>query len=157
MQNKKKANWGSLARLLRFLWQDYKLSLSIAFVLIVVASLATVNLTASIQSLVDVYVQPMLKSGSHDFGPLLRFLTSVAVFCLIGVIANYVSSLLMATISQDSLRSLRNQLFARMQKLPVRYFDTHQHGDIMSIYTNDIDALRQAVEQSIPRLLPLSG
>ena len=85
MQNKKKANWGSLARLLRFLWQDYKLSLSIAFVLIVVASLATVNLTASIQSLVDVYVQPMLKSGSHDFGPLLRFLTSVAVFCLIGV------------------------------------------------------------------------
>ena len=107
MQNKKKANWGSLARLLRFLWQDYKLSLSIAFVLIVVASLATVNLTASIQSLVDVYVQPMLKSGSHDFGPLLRFLTSVGVFCLIGVIANYVSSLLMATISQDSLRSLR--------------------------------------------------
>ena len=153
MQNKKKANWGSLARLLRFLWQDYKLSLSIAFILIVVASLATVNLTASIQSLVDVYVQPMLKSGSHDFGPLLRFLTSVAVFCLIGVIANYVSSLLMATISQDSLRSLRNQLFARMQKLPVRYFDTHQHGDIMSIYTNDIDALRQAVEQSIPQLL----
>ena len=76
MQNKKKANWGSLARLLRFLWQDYKLSLSIAFVLIVVASLATVNLTASIQSLVDVYVQPMLKSGSHDFGPLLHFLTS---------------------------------------------------------------------------------
>ena len=70
MQNKKKANWGSLARLLRFLWQDYKLSLSIAFVLIVVASLATVNLTASIQSLVDVYVQPMLKSGSRDFGPL---------------------------------------------------------------------------------------
>ena len=153
MQNKKKANWGSLARLLRFLWQDYKLSLSIAFILIVVASLATVNLTASIQSLVDVYVQPMLKSGSHDFGPLLHFLTSVAVFCLIGVIANYVSSLLMATISQDSLRSLRNQLFARMQKLPVRYFDTHQHGDIMSIYTNDIDALRQAVEQSIPQLL----
>lgn len=153
MQNKKKANWGSLARLLRFLWQDYKLSLSIAFVLIVVASLATVNLTASIQSLVDVYVQPMLKSGSHDFGPLLRFLTSVGVFCLIGVVANYVASLLMATISQDSLRSLRNQLFARMQKLSVRYFDTHQHGDIMSIYTNDIDALRQAVEQSIPQLL----
>ena len=82
MQNKKKANWGSLARLLRFLWQDYKLSLSIAFVLIVVASLATVNLTASIQSLVDVYVQPMLKSGSHDFGPLLRCLTSVGGFCL---------------------------------------------------------------------------
>ena len=99
MQNKKKANWGSLARLLRFLWQDYKLSLSIAFVLIVVASLATVNLTSSIQSLVDVYVQPMLKSGSHDFGPLLRFLTSVGVFCLIGVVANYVASLLMATIS----------------------------------------------------------
>ena len=147
------AIWCSLARLIRFFWLDYKLSLSIAFVLIVVAALATGNLTASIQSLVDVYVQPMLKSGSHDFGPLLRFLTSVGVFCLIGVVANYVASLLMATISQDSLRSLRNQLFARMQKLPIRYFDTHQHGDIMSIYTNDIDALRQAIEQSIPQLL----
>ena len=153
MQNKKKASWGSLARLLRFLWQDYKLSLSISFILIVVASLATVNLTASIQSLVDVYVQPMVKSGSHNFGALLRFLTSVGIFCLIGVVANYVASLLMATISQDSLRSLRNQLFARMQKLPIRYFDTHKHGDIMSIYTNDIDALRQAIEQSIPQLL----
>ena len=117
MQNKKKANWGSLARLLRFLWQDYKLSLSIAFVLIVVASLATVNLTASIQSLVDVYVQPMLKSGSHDFGPLLRFLTSVAVFCLIGVIANYVSSLrkiLCVPFVISSLLACKSSLFATL-------------------------------------------
>ena len=83
----------------------------------------------------------------------LSFLTRVGLICLIGVLANYGFTLIMATISQDSLRSLRNQLFARMQKLPVRYFDTHQHGDTMSIYTNDIDALRQAIEQSIPQLL----
>ena len=94
----------------------------------------------------------MLQTGSSDFGPLRDFLLGLALFCLVGVIANYGFSIMMATISQDALRSLRNQLFERMQKLPVKYFDTHPHGDIMSIYTNDIDALRQAIEQSIPQL-----
>ena len=150
MKTKKKANLGSILRLLDFLWKNYKVSLIVSFILIILSSLATVNVTASIQSLVDVYVEPMLSSNSHDFGPLLSFLTRVGLICLIGVLANYGFTLIMATVSQDSLRSLRNQLFARMQKLPVRYFDTHQHGDIMSIYTNDIDALRQAIEQSIP-------
>ena len=153
MQNKKKASWGSIARLLKYMWRDYKFWLSLSFVLIVFASLATVYLTSSIRILVDVYVQPLLQSGSRDFAPLLQFLLGVGIFCALGVVANYVSSLIMATLSQDTLRSLRNQLFARMQKLPVKYFDTHQHGDIMSIYTNDIDALRQAIEQSIPQLL----
>ncbi|MEO3170989.1 ABC transporter ATP-binding protein [Streptococcus parasanguinis] len=153
MKTKKKANLGSILRLLDFLWKNYKVSLIVSFILIILSSLATVNVTASIQSLVDVYVQPMLSSNSHDFGPLLSFLTRVGLICLIGVLANYGFTLIMATVSQDALRSLRNQLFARMQKLPVRYFDTHQHGDIMSIYTNDIDALRQAIEQSIPQLL----
>lgn len=153
MQNKKKAGWGSIARLLRYMWRDYKFWLSLSFVLIVFASLATVYLTSSIRTLVDVYVQPLLQSDSRDFGPLLQFLTGVGIFCALGVVANYASSLIMATLSQDTLRSLRNQLFARMQKLPVKYFDTHQYGDIMSIYTNDIDALRQAIEQSIPQLL----
>ena len=153
MKTKKKANLGSILRLLDFLWKNYKLSLIISSILIVLSSLATVNVIASIQSLVDVYVEPMLTSNSHDFGPLLSFLMRVGLICLIGVLANYGFTLIMATVSQDSLRSLRNQLFARMQKLPVRYFDTHQHGDIMSIYTNDIDALRQAIEQSIPQLI----
>jgi hypothetical protein len=94
----------------------------------------------------------MLQTGSSDFGPLRDFLLGLALFCLVGIIANYGFSIMMATISQDALRSLRNQLFERMQKLPVKYFDTHPHGDIMSIYTNDIDALRQAIEQSIPQL-----
>lgn len=132
MKTKKKANLGSLLRLLNFLWKNYKLSLIVSFILIVLSSLATVNVTASIQSLVDVYVEPMLTSNSQDFGPLLFFLMRVGLICLIGVLANYGFTLIMATVSQDSLRSLRNQLFARMQKLPVRYFDTHQHGDIMS-------------------------
>ena len=126
MNTKKKANLGSILRLLDFLWKNYKVSLIISTILIVLSSLATVNVTASIQSLVDVYVEPMLKSNSHDFGPLLSFLTRVGLICLIGVLANYGFTLIMATVSQDSLRSLRNQLFARMQKLPVRYFDTHQ-------------------------------
>ena len=153
MENKKRrGDWTSIVRLLKFMWQDYKWVLLVSAVLIVVSALVTVNLTSSIRSLVDNFVQPMLQTGSSDFGPLRDFLLDLALFCLVGVIANYGFSIMMATISQDALRSLRNQLFERMQKLPVKYFDTHPHGDIMSIYTNDIDALRQAIEQSIPQL-----
>lgn len=153
MENKKRrGDWSSIARLLKFMWQDYKWVLLVSAVLIVISALATVNLTSSIRSLVDNFVQPMLQTGSSDFGPLRDFLVGLALFCLVGLLANYGFSIMMATISQDALRSLRNQLFERMQKLPVKYFDTHPHGDIMSIYTNDIDALRQAIEQSIPQL-----
>lgn len=153
MENKKRrGDWSSIVRLLKFMWQDYKWVLLVSAVLIVVSALATVNLTSSIRSLVDNFVQPMLQTGSSDFGPLRDFLVGLALFCLVGLLANYGFSIMMATISQDALRSLRNQLFERMQKLPVKYFDTHPHGDIMSIYTNDIDALRQAIEQSIPQL-----
>ena len=153
MENKKKrGDWTSIVRLLKFMWQDYKWVLLVSAVLIVISALVTVNLTSSIRSLVDNFVQPMLQTGSSDFGPLRDFLLGLALFCLVGVMANYGFSIMMATISQDALRSLRNQLFERMQKLPVKYFDTHPHGDIMSIYTNDIDALRQAIEQSIPQL-----
>lgn len=153
MENKKRrGDWSSIIRLLKFMWQDYKWVLLVSAVLIVISALVTVNLTSSIRSLVDNFVQPMLQTGSSDFGPLRDFLLGLALFCLVGIIANYGFSIMMATISQDALRSLRNQLFERMQKLPVKYFDTHPHGDIMSIYTNDIDALRQAIEQSIPQL-----
>ena len=153
MENKKRrGDWSSIIRLLKFMWQDYKWVLLVSAVLIVISALTTVNLTSSIRSLVDNFVQPMLQTGSSDFGPLRDFLLGLALFCLVGVIANYGFSIMMDTISQDALRSLRNQLFERMQKLPVKYFDTHPHGDIMSIYTNDIDALRQAIEQSIPQL-----
>ena len=153
MENKKRrGDWSSIIRLLKFMWQDYKWVLLVSSVLIVISALATVNLTSSIRSLVDNFVQPMLQTGSSDFGPLRDFLVGLALFCLVGLLANYGFSIMMATISQDALRSLRNQLFERMQKLPVKYFDTHPHGDIMSIYTNDIDALRQAIEQSIPQL-----
>lgn len=153
MENKKRrGDWSSIVRLLKFMWQDYKWVLLVSAVLIVVSALATVNLTSSIRSLVDNFVQPMLQTGSSDFGPLRDFLVGLALFCLVGLLANYGFSIMMATISQDALRSLRNQLFERMQKLPVKYFDTHPHGDIMSIYTNDIDALRQAIEHSIPQL-----
>ena len=153
MENKKRrGDWSSIIRLLKFMWQDYKWVLLVSAVLIVISALVTVNLTSSIRSLVDNFVQPMLQTGSSDFGPLRDFLVGLALFCLVGLLANYGFSIMMATISQDALRSLRNQLFERMQKLPVKYFDTHPHGDIMSIYTNDIDALRQAIEQSIPQL-----
>lgn len=152
-EKQQKTSWASIGRLLAFMWKKYKIGLLVSFVLILVSALATVSLTASIQSLVDDYIVPISQSSNKDFAPLLQFLTGVALFCLCGVIANYAFSLILGIISQDTLRSLRDQLFARMQKLPVKYFDTHAHGDIMSVYTNDIDTLRQAIEQSIPQIL----
>lgn len=152
-KKKQKTSWSSIGRLLAFMWKEYKFWLVLSFVLILISALATVYLTASIQSLIDDYIVPISQSSDKDFDPLLQFLVGVGTFCLLGVLSNYAFSLILGIVSQDTLRKLRNQLFARMQKLPVKYFDTHAHGDIMSVYTNDIDTLRQAIEQSIPQLL----
>ncbi|MGT2947775.1 ABC transporter ATP-binding protein [Streptococcus devriesei] len=155
-QRKPDNSWASIRRVFIYIWQRYKLRLLISFLLIVVSSLATVYLTASIQTLIDHYIIPISQSKDKNFAPLFYFLVRLGIFCLAGVLANYAFSLILAIVSQDTLRTLRDQLFARMQKLPVKYFDQHQHGDIMSVYTNDIDTLRQAIEQSLPQLLASS-
>ena len=105
------------------------------------------------KTLIDSYIMPMLKASDPDFTPLLHAILRVAVFYLIGILATFAQNRVMIYVTQGTLRNLRNDLFAHMEKLPIKYFDTHSHGDIMSIYTNDIDTLRQMISQSIPQVL----
>lgn len=105
------------------------------------------------QNLIDDYIVPLLKTGSPDYGPLLAAMGRVAVFYGIGVISTFAYSKIMIYVSQGTIKNLRVELFSHMQDLPIRYFDSHAHGDIMSIYTNDIDTLRQLISQSLPQIL----
>ena len=103
--------------------------------------------------LIDVYITPMLDSKTPDFGPLTAAILRVAVFYALGVVSALVYNQIMVVVSQGTLRQLRDTLFDHMESLPISYFDTHSHGDIMSIYTNDIDTLRQMISQSIPQFI----
>ena len=105
------------------------------------------------QRLIDDYIMPMIGQETPDFGNLFREIVRVAGFYLVGVAATYAYNRIMVTITQGTLKNLRDDLFEHMEKLPIKYFDTHSHGDIMSIYTNDIDTLRQMISQSIPQLI----
>lgn len=105
------------------------------------------------KTLIDGYITPMLTQPDPDFGPLLHAILRVAGFYGIGIVAAFVQNRTMIYVSQGTLRNLRNDLFGNMEKLPIKYFDTHAHGDIMSIYTNDIDTLRQMISQSIPQII----
>ena len=105
------------------------------------------------KNLIDDHIVPLLKNKTPDYGPLLSAIGKVAVFYGIGVISTYVYSKIMIYVSQGTIRNLRIELFSHMQDLPIRYFDSHPHGDIMSIYTNDIDTLRQLISQSLPQIL----
>ena len=125
----------------------------IAVVSIFVSVLANVQGTMFMKTLIDSYIMPMLKASDPDFTPLLHAILRVAVFYLIGILATFAQNRVMIYVTQGTLRNLRNDLFAHMEKLPIKYFDTHSHGDIMSIYTNDIDTLRQMISQSIPQVL----
>ena len=104
------------------------------------------------QRLIDDYILPMIGQETPDFGNLFREIVRVAGFYLVGVAATYAYNRIMVTITQGTLKSLRDDLFEHMEKLQIKYFDTHSHGDIMSIYTNDIDTLRQMISQSIPQV-----
>lgn len=106
-----------------------------------------------VQSLVDDYIMPMLNSGSTNFGPLAKALSGVVVFYIIGVISAYAYNRIMVNVSQGTMLRFRDELFSNMESLPIKYFDTHAHGDIMSVYTNDVDTLRQLFSQSIPQII----
>ena len=119
---------------------------------IVGTALATVQGSLFLKSLIDDYIDPMLASGSRDFGPLAAALLRIAAIYGVGVLCSWAQSRIMITVSQGTLRDLRVQVFQHMESLPISYFDTHAHGDIMSVYTNDIDTLRQMISQSLPDL-----
>ncbi|MDE6995815.1 MAG: ABC transporter ATP-binding protein/permease [Lachnospiraceae bacterium] len=139
-------------RLMKYVAKSYGLHLVIVAVLIFVSVLANVQGTMFIQSLIDDYIQPMLTTQEPDFGPLAEAIMRVAGLYLIGVAAAYIYNRMMINVTQGVLRNLRNDLFSHMETLPVKYFDTHSHGDIMSVYTNDTDTIRQMVSQSMPQV-----
>ncbi len=139
-------------RLMKYVAKSYGPHLVIVAILIFVSVLANVQGTMFIQSLIDDYIQPMLVSDVVDYHPLAMAILRVAGFYAIGVAAAYIYNRLMINVTQGVLRNLRNDLFSHMETLPIKYFDTHSHGDIMSTYTNDTDTIRQMVSQSLPQV-----
>ncbi len=155
--NKPKADKQSievLIRLLRYVISRYKLTSFLVFVFVLISSLTSVVSSLFLKSLIDDYVTPILVSeGVADFTPLFHALCMMGAIYLIGTVSTYIYSFLLIKISQGTMKRIRDDLFTHMEKLPICYFDTHHHGDIMSVYTNDIDTLRQLISQSIPQLL----
>ena len=140
-----------LKRVLSYVFRFYGLQMGIVLVCIVVSVLANIQGTMFTRTLIDSYIKPMIGAENPDFAPLLAAIRRVAVFYLIGITASFTQQRLMVYVNQGTLKRLRDELFVRMEYLPIRYFDTHAHGDIMSVYTNDIDTLRQMISQSIPQ------
>ena len=142
-----------LKRVLGIMLREYKVQFCLVVALILGAALATLRGTLFMRDLVDVYIKPMIGSEAPDFGPLAHALLSLALVYLIGLLCSYGYNRIMAIISQGTLKKIRIQLFSQMESLPIKYFDTTPHGDIMSVYTNDVDTLRQLIGQSVPQLV----
>ncbi len=143
-----------LMNVFRYVLKNYTPHVIIVVICIFIGVLANVQGTLFTQTLIDDYILPMLKTpGKADFSQLAHAIQRVAVFYGIGVVSTYVYSRIMVNVSQGTLRNIRSDLFIHMESLPIKYFDTHAHGDIMSIYTNDIDTLRQMISQSMPQML----
>lgn len=152
-KGKKIENPGAVfKRLMKYVAKSYGPHLVIVAVLILVSVLANVQGTMFIQSLIDDYITPMMTEDVPDYHPLAMAILRVAGFYIIGVAAAYAYNRIMINVTQGVLRNLRNDLFTHMETLPIKYFDTHSHGDIMSVYTNDTDTIRQMVSQSMPQV-----
>jgi len=149
---KPKLNPAGLSRLFKMIWKDYKWSVILIAVLICASAFANVYGNTFQQSLIDDYITPMLQTDSHDFTPLLQAISQLIMIYLIGIVSTYTWNRMMVRISLGTLNNVRERLFRHMESLPIRYFDTHAHGDIMSVYTNDTDTLRQMISQSIPQV-----
>ena len=141
-----------LKRILRYVFKYYGLHMIIVLFCIVVSVLANVQGTMFTRTLIDSYITPMIGTPDPDFGPLLGAMGRVACFYGIGIAAAFTQQVIMAYVNQGTLRRMRQDLFDHMESLPIKYFDTHSRGDIMSVYTNDIDTLRQMISQSVPQL-----
>lgn len=142
----------TLKRLLAFIMKRYKFRYLFVIVCIAISSVVQVIGTMFMRTLIDDYIIPMVDGRLTSFQPLIQALTTIACVYLLGIICTYTYNLVMMYISQGVLKDIRDEMFAHMETLPIKYFDTHQHGDIMSHYTNDTDTLRQMVSQSIPNL-----
>jgi len=144
---------GLFKRLMGYVFRKYRVHFIIVLACIVVSVLANIQGTLFMRTLIDSYITPLLAStDAPDFGPLAMAIARVAGFYALGVAAAFAQARIMMYVSQGTMKDLRVDIFTHMEKLPIRYFDTHAHGDIMSIYTNDIDTMRQMVSQSIPQI-----
>ena len=142
-----------LRRVVRYMLHFYKLPFVLVILCILISAVATVVAATFPQTLVDDYITPMLAAGSTDFSGLAAAILRLIVLLVVGIAAAFGYNRIMVTVSQGTMLHLRNDLFRRMEALPIKYFDTHAHGDIMSVYTNDVDTLRQLLSQSIPQII----
>ena len=153
MKPVKKVKKGTFSRLIKYMLKDYTPHMIVVVVCIIIYSLATVQGTLFSKTLIDSYIVPMVQSGSYDFSALLEAIKNLVCILIIGILACYIYNRLMVTVSQGTMERLRDELFNHMQGLPVKYFDSHSHGDIMSVYTNDVDTIRQVISQTIPNVI----
>ena len=152
MQNKKTGKAKTIKRLLKYVTKGYKFQLVVVLVSIIISALVGVLGVQFIKYLIDDFITPLLGEQNPDFTALLNVIMAMGVIYLVGVIATYTYNRLMVNISQGVLNKIRGEMFDHMQKLPIKYFDSHTHGEIMSTYTNDVDTLRQMLSQSIPQV-----
>ena len=144
---------GVLKRVIRYMLHYYKLPFALVVVCIIVNAVASVMAATFPQTLVDDYVAPMIASGSTDFSGLAGQIFRLIGLMALGVVAAFSYNRIMVSVGQGTMCHLRNDLFRNMEALPIKYFDTHAHGDIMSVYTNDVDTLRQMLGQSVPQVI----
>lgn len=149
----KKLDFSVLKKLMNYIFEKYKVLYIIVFIGIIISSLAQVASSLFMKSLIDDYITPLITAVDKDFGPLFNALLMMAGIYLIGIIANFIFQKLLVIISQGTMERIRTDMFAHMQSLPIGYFDSNAHGDIMSLYTNDTDTLRQVISQSIPQFI----
>lgn len=142
-----------ISRVIRYMLHFYKFQFLLVILCIIITAIATVVGATFPQRLVDDYILPMMASGSTDFSALASDLVRLACVMAIGVVSAFAYNRIMVNVSQGTMRNLRDDLFHKMESLPIKYFDTHAHGDIMSVYTNDVDTLRQLLSQSIPQII----
>lgn len=143
----------ALGRLLRYVLKEYKLACVTVVVSILISALTILGISMFMQKLIDVYIEPMMKQSSPDYGPLAHRMLGLGLILVLGIICAYAYNRIMVNVTQGTMKRLRVELFERMESLPISFFDTHAHGDIMSVYTNDVDTLRQVISQSMPQLI----
>ena len=136
-------------RLFSEVFGENKLKLTVVIICIIISALSTVYISTLLKTLIDDFITPIVKSGTFDFSPLLKAMCGWALIMLLGVTTTYLQGRIMVKIAQDALLNIRNKMFAKLERLPISYFDTHQHGQIMSRFTNDADTLQQMISQSI--------
>lgn len=143
----------TMGRVLGYVCKNYTFSVVIVIVCIIGAAIANLKGLTFLQVLIDDYIVPMTKDANPDFKPLAGALIKLAALFLAGIVCSYAYNRIMVNVTQGTMRNIRTDLFTHMESLPIKYFDTHAHGDIMSIYTNDVDTLRQLISQSIPQTI----